>query len=108
MYNIVISKQHKHTHTPKEYVMSIDITRITALAETLPAEETADGMSAYGVWKAAKEVFDQLGLEFKATSQTFYNAAKNGSINGMKDSRQRFSETEVEYYIAKLVARATR
>jgi len=86
----------------------IDINKISQLAETIEIDEAVEGMSAYGVWKVAKDVFAQLGLEFGKTSQSFYNAAKNGSINGVKSTTQKFSDEEVETYIAKLVARATR
>jgi hypothetical protein len=86
----------------------IDINKISQLAETIEIDETIEGLSAYGVWKAAKDVFAQLNLEFTETSQKFYNAAKNGSINGVKSSTQKFSDEDAEKYIAKLVAKAMR
>jgi hypothetical protein len=92
----------------------IDIAKIQELAETIEIDETVEGMSAYGVWKVAKEVFETLGLEFltkdgkSVPSQAFYNYAKNGTINGVKDSKQKFSDEEVEQFVAKLVAKANR
>jgi hypothetical protein len=86
----------------------IDINKISELSKVVEIDESAEGTSAYGVWKIAEEVFETLGLEFSAKSQTFYNYAKSGKINGTKDSRGRFSDDEIELFIAKLVAAKTR
>jgi hypothetical protein len=92
----------------------LDINKIKLLSETIEIDETLEGLSAYGVWKAAKDVFETLGLAFvnkegnTMTSQSFYNYAKNGTINGTKSSTQKFSDEEAENFIAKLIAKATR
>lgn len=95
----------------------IDISKIQQLSATVEIDEVESGATAYGVWKIAKEVFATLGIEFgkvvdgkfvETTSQTFYNYAKNGKINGVKNSKGRFTDDEIEIFIAKLIASKTR
>ena len=85
-----------------------DANKIKLLSETIEIEETTDGATAYGVWKIAKEIFETLGIEFDMKSQTFYNYAKNGKINGVKNSKGRFTDDEIEIFVAKLIAAKTR
>lgn len=84
----------------------IDISKITKMAESAEVLESVseDGTSAYGVWKVAKDTYEAVGLEFTATSQMFYNYAKSGKINGTKSSTQRYTDDEVEYFVARLIA----
>lgn len=90
----------------------IDYANIISLSEKVEIEEETDGMTAFGIWKVAKEVFEQLGLDFvtergkEIPSQAFYNYSKNGSISGVK-GQKRYSDDEVELFVAKLVAKAT-
>lgn len=86
----------------------IDINKIISISETIEVEETSDGTSAYGVWKIARDIFAELKIEFSATSQMFYNYAKTGKINGVKDSKQRFSDDEIENFVALLIAKASK
>lgn len=92
----------------------LDIAKLQSLAETIEIEETTEGRTAYYIYGVAKEVFETLGLNFttstgkELTSQNFYNYAKNGSINGVKSSKQRFSDDEVEYFVAKMIKKAAR
>jgi hypothetical protein len=87
----------------------INIDRIVAASKTVELEDTTleDGFTAYGVYKIAKETFEAVGVEFEMTSQRFYNYAKNGKINGVKGAK-RFTEDEVEGFVAQLIAKATR
>ncbi len=95
--------------------MAIDLDRIYSLSQTIAVEETTDdGRTAYFIYTTAKEAFESLGLSAyfvtktggELKSQAFYNYAKNGSINGVKASDQRYSDDEVEAFIAKMVAKA--
>ena len=96
--------------------MAISFENIVALSSTVEVVAETDGMSAYGVYAIAKAVFEKMGIEDKfvtktgreLASQAFYNYAKNGSINGVKSSTQRFNDDEVENFIARMIAKATR
>lgn len=97
--------------------MTINLANIVAIAETVVLDETVDGLTAYGVYTTAKDVFGQLGLNFvtergtEITSQHIYNAAKSGKVDGVKRTSQsgvRFAEDDVERFIATMVAKAKR
>jgi tRNA G37 N-methylase TrmD len=97
----------------------IDVNKIRTLADEIETEETTEGYTAFAVFAAAKSVFVELGIVDKfvtksgreLTSQSFYNYAKNGSIDGRKYGSLKgvvFSEETVENYIATMLAKATR
>jgi hypothetical protein len=93
-------------HKPGGVVM-IDIQNIISLSETVEIDEIeTDGVTPYGVWKIAKDVFKKVGIEFSATPQMFYNYAKSGKINGIKASKQRIHEDDVEIFVAKMIKQA--
>ena len=86
----------------------INFDKIAELSQTIEIDEDTTGTTAYGVWKIAKEAFENMGIEFSMTSQSFYNFAKNGKINGIKDSKGRFSDDEIETFVATLIAKELR
>lgn len=86
----------------------IDIAKIADLATTLPVDEgiDEDGLTGYGVWKIAKDVFESLGMEFTITSQRVYNDLRAGRVDGTKGTHRVVAEESVEMYIAKMVRKA--
>lgn len=95
--------------------MAIDINNIVALSQSVEVESETDGMTAYAVYTLTKEVFASLGLVWtnsrgnEQTSQALYNDARSGKIDGVKGGgNRRYQESDVEQYIARLVAKQTR
>ena len=92
--------------------MAINLSNIISLSETVEVKAETNGTTAYGVYAIAKEVFATLGLDFvnskggELKSQAFYNYAKNGKINGNKNSAQRYTDEEVENFVARMIATA--
>ena len=91
----------------------IDINNIVELSKSVVVETESEGTTAYGIWKVAKDVFESLGLDFTTstgrdvTSQVFYNYSASGRINGVKGSKgTKYSDEEVENFVARLVAKA--
>jgi hypothetical protein len=92
--------------------MSIDIARIVALAETVePLEDEKEGYTAHKISKVINETFATLGVELTIDPQYTYNDSRNGKINGVKSvkgEKTRYTEVEVEQYVAKFVASRVR
>src|ERR1700755_2256881 len=88
----------------------IDTNRILALAETVECDQDSNGSTAFGVATVANQVFEELGLDVSFKPQYMYNESRNGKIDGVKHAageKVRFTDEQVELYVAKLVAKHT-
>jgi len=65
---------------------------------------STDGYTAFAVFAVVRDTMKQLNIPFDGTSQQFYGYAKSGKINGVKSSTQRYSEDEVEKFVARYIA----
>jgi hypothetical protein len=89
--------------------MSINIERIVKLAETVEVgQDEVEGYTAYAIAGVINETLAALGEDFKVNPQQLYNDSVNGRINGVKavkGTKVRYTEDEVELYVAKFVAK---
>lgn len=74
---------------------------------TSTAEAQAEGFTAYQVWKLLAETFATVGITKATQPQWVYNLARAGAIDGIKGQTtgRRFTEEQVEAFIAKQVAK---
>lgn len=86
----------------------IEMSQSVEIAET----ESVDGYTPYAVWTVIVETMRAMDLDSsKVTSQSIYNAAKSGRIDGRKHESTRgvrFDEETVENFVARFVAKQTK
>jgi hypothetical protein len=87
--------------------MPVSIDRIVELSETVKVDEETTGYTGYGIAKVINDTFKALGSDVTVTPQHVYNDATNGKVNGVKGAK-RFTDDEVETYVAKFVASRVR
>jgi hypothetical protein len=88
--------------------MAINVNRIVTLSETVKVDEEVDGYTGFAIARIANETLKELDLVADISPHAVYNDAHSGRINGRKYAAgelMRYTENEVEHYVAKLVAK---